>query len=157
MSCIMGAWCWLDQGYAFGVSVCRLRSCDQLESMMGMPQSFECGPVISYYCCTRVPKNVEVFSVSLLELSVVSRGRGVGGVRVMPSVCVSVCRLKSCDQLYRAGVAASLSRFASKHRYTGRTFYESHRWAATVTRPQPYFERSASQRMTTSATTSQCC
>jgi erythrocyte membrane protein band 4.1 len=33
-------------------------------------------------------------------------------------------------------------RFGSaKHRFSGRTYYQSHTWAASITRPPPYFER----------------
>ena len=77
-----------------------------------------------------------------------------------PSTAVTACglsyrvsRLKSAIPLDR-GVFARFG--ASKHRFSGRTYYQSHTWASTVTRPQPYFERTGS-RMTASATTSMTC
>jgi len=63
---------------------------------------------------------------------------------------VYVVRLKSPLPLDR-GVFVRFG--SSKHRFRGRTLYQSQTWASTVTRPQPYFERTGS-RMTTSFTTS---
>lgn len=37
---------------------------------------------------------------------------------------------------------------SSKHRFSGRTYFQSHTWAASVSRPPPYFERFGSRQNT---------
>ena len=76
---------------------------------------------------------------------------------LVTDIIIKTCEsIACCDRLKTPlpldrGVFARFG--ASKHRFSGRTFYQSHTWASSVTRPQPYFERSGS-RMTTSLTTS---